>query len=184
MTKSTLALALALLMADPDKPPSAREPPVPPGLTVSALREELGRARPGEPASGEQDRERLTVLLAELARAREAIRAETARLEALIRKASAAGLSESAPPDGPPAGQVEVVSRALRGMAAQQAAAIVTHLDRNLAVEVLLRLRPPEAGAILALVKPELAAVLATDMARRPPLPEATRTRRRPEDLP
>jgi flagellar motility protein MotE (MotC chaperone) len=182
MMISTLALAL-LLLADPDRPPGSRELPLPPGLTASALREELARGKPAERAVG-SERERLTALLAELARAREAVRAETARLEALIRKAAAAGLDQASPGEPPPPGQIDLVSRALRGMPAQQAAAIVAHLERNLAVEVLMRLRPPEAGAILGLVKPELAAALATDIARKPPPPESARTRRRPEDVP
>ena len=179
MVKPTFALAL-LLLADQERTARPRELPPPPGLTVSALREELARARPGE-RDATAERERLEGLLAELTRAREAVRAETARLEALIRKASAAGLAEGSG-EAPPAGQVDLVARALRGMPAPQAAGIVTHLERNLAVEVLMRLRPPEAGPILGLLKPELAAALATDIARRPP--EPARPRRRPEEAP
>jgi flagellar motility protein MotE (MotC chaperone) len=178
VTRPILSL-LALLLADQGRRPGAAEvpPPASPSLGASALRDELARRNP--------ERERVEALLAELARTREALRAETARLEALVQKAAAASPAPGPAVEPRPPGQVELVSRALRGMPAPQAAAIIGHLDRALAAEVLVRMRPAEAGAILGFTKPELAAALATDIASRPAAEERpTRVRRKPEQVP
>ena len=70
-------------------------------------------------------------------------------------------------------GQIEVVSKAFRGMKPEQAAALIGHLERGLAAEVLLRMRPADAGAILGLLRPEVGAALATEIARQPAPPRA-----------
>ncbi len=167
-----------------EKPPGER--PVPPTLTGTAFRQELSQGkRVGDLEHPPSERERMQNLAADLARTREALRAETARLEALIRQAPAeAGrpvgspATGAAPPAplglGPPGGrpvdpsQVELVAKTFRGMKPEQAAALIGHLDRALAAEVLARMRPPDAGAILGLLRPELGAALTTEMANRP----------------
>ena len=73
----------------------------------------------------------------------------------------------AAPPA--PANQVEIVSKALKGMKPEQAAAIIGHLNRGLAADVLQKMRPADAGVILGFLKPELGAALATEIANREP---------------
>jgi flagellar motility protein MotE (MotC chaperone) len=126
-------------------------------------------------------------LSADLARARTALQAETARLEALLKKPGGGGQAGEAPAgDGSmpvgdpmaatrpaalpaPANQVEIVSKALKGMKPEQAAAIIGHLNRGLAADVLQKMRPADAGVILGFLKPELGAALATEIANREP---------------
>ena len=74
-------------------------------------------------------------------------------------------------PSAPPASanQVDVVSKALKGMKPEQAAAIIGHLNRGLAADVLQKMRPADAGVILGFLKPELGAALATEIANREP---------------
>jgi hypothetical protein len=66
--------------------------------------------------------------------------------------------------------QVEVVSKAMKSMKPEQAAGILAHLERGLAAEVLQRMRPADAGAILGFLKPEVGAVLAAEIVSRPPV--------------
>jgi flagellar motility protein MotE (MotC chaperone) len=77
------------------------------GLSANAMREELGQHASNQKAAGE--RERLEALSSDLARARSALREETARLEALMDKARQAGVIKpgapgAAPGTSPPAG--------------------------------------------------------------------------------
>jgi flagellar motility protein MotE (MotC chaperone) len=78
-----------------------------------------------------------------------------------------------ASPGGPAASreamkeQILTVSKAMKGMKPEQAAAIISRLDRVLASEILRRMKPADAGAVMASIKPELAAELATAIATR-----------------
>jgi flagellar motility protein MotE (MotC chaperone) len=72
---------------------------------------------------------------------------------------------------GPSAGQVDVVSKAIKGMKPEQAAALIAHLDRTLAADVLQRMKPADAGAVLGFLRPEMGAALATEIANRPARP-------------
>ncbi len=74
---------------------------------------------------------------------------------------SAAALREA------PTEQIDSVSKAMKGMKPEQAAAVVARLDRGLAAEIMRRMKSSDAGAILGLLKPELAAELATQIATR-----------------
>ena len=170
----------------PDKTAGGSAPaaPLPPSLTASALRQEL--ARGGQEGSPLADQQRLENLAAELVKAREALRAETARLESILRNGGALGAGaarESGGPSGAEGGaaaprsearprtasaQLEVIAKAFKGMKPEQAAAVVSQLDRGLAAEVMLRMRPADAGAVLGLLRPELGAALATEIARQP----------------
>jgi hypothetical protein len=158
---------------------------VPPGLTLAALRSQLGKAQVATPGgAGESAIEDSPGgTLADIEKAREALRQETARLEALLKATggcgggvgigmpigdglSAAPLSAVALREAP-AEQIDAVSKAMKGMKPEQAAAVVARLDRSLAAEIIRRMKSTDAGAILGLLKPELAAELATQIATR-----------------
>jgi flagellar motility protein MotE (MotC chaperone) len=155
---------------------------VPPGLTLAALRSQMGKGQTApEPASTTTD-PGSGATLADLEKARESLRQETARLEALLKATGNCGGSVGMPiGDGmgtptvvspaalreAPVEQIDSVSKAMKGMKPEQAAALVARLDRALAAEILRRMKPSDAGAILGMVKPELAAELATQIATR-----------------
>jgi flagellar motility protein MotE (MotC chaperone) len=164
---------------------------VPPGLTLAALRTQLSKGATVVPDPGAQASEhgRPTQTVSDIEKARESLRQETARLEALLKSAgncgggggggggmamgepmqtttpiSATALREAA------SEQIDTVSKAMKGMKPEQAAALVGRLDRGLAAEILRRMKSSDAGAILGLLKPDLAADLATEIAIRKPM--------------
>jgi flagellar motility protein MotE (MotC chaperone) len=164
--------------------PAKRTPKsVLPTLTATALKSELRQslAKPGEATAPVSDRARLEQLASEIASAREALRQETARLEALIKQVGAYGELRSSPENDPAAvaaaaaareasrEQLDSVSKTLKGMKPEQAAAVVSLLEHRLAAEVIRRMRPADAGALMGYLKPELAAALATEIATRKP---------------
>jgi flagellar motility protein MotE (MotC chaperone) len=147
---------------------------VPPGLTLAALRTQLAKTAGPEPSTEPHDTQSDSV--ADIEKAREALRQETARLEALLKTAGSCGgtgmpIGEPMSPLSPaaireaPGEQIDAVSKAIKGMKPEQAAAMVGRLDRVLAAEILRRMKSSDAGAILGLLKPELAAELATQIA-------------------
>lgn len=152
-----------------------------PTLSTNALRSELRQSLSGSSESAQvSERARLEQLTAEIAKAREALRQETARLEELIRQrgscdgelraAAASGsktAADSAAAKDAEREQMENVSKTMKGMKPEQAAAVVTRLDHRLASEILRRMRPADAGAVLGFLRPELAAELATEIATR-----------------
>lgn len=156
-----------------------------PALSTSALRNELRQSLSVSSETGQvSERTRLEQLSAEIAKAREALRQETARLEELIRQRGscdgelrAAAAAASDPKTAADAAavkdaereQIENVSKTMKGMKPEQAAAVVTRLDPRLASEILRRMRPADAGAVLGFLRPELAAQLATEIATRRP---------------
>ena len=162
-------------------------PPALPSLTTTALKNELRQSlsAPTEVVAPVSDRTRLEQLASEITQAREALRQETARLEALIKqRGSCDGEARSLPSESSPSAavaataakdmareQLESVSKAMKGMKPEQAAAVVSRLDRRLAAEVLRRMRPADAGGVMGYLKPELAAELATEIATRKPSP-------------
>jgi flagellar motility protein MotE (MotC chaperone) len=169
-------------IAAPGKRPAR---PVLPTLTAAALKGELRQSlvKPGETSAPVSDRVRLEQLASEVAHAREALRQETARLEALVKQVgTCGGETRSSPSESDPAAaaaaaaardaareQLDSVSKTLKGMKPEQAAAVVSLLDRRLASEVLRRMRPADAGALMGYLKPEVAAGLATEIATRKP---------------
>ena len=161
---------------------------VPPGLTLAALRTQLSRgpvpaAEPGAQAS---EHGRPTQTVSDIEKARESLRQETARLEALLKAAgncngggSGMAMGEPLLPSTPISAatlreaaseQIDTVSKAMKGMKPEQAAALLGRLDRGLAAEILRRMKSTDAGAILGLLKPDLAADLATEIAIRKPM--------------
>ena len=161
---------------------------VPPGLTLAALRNQLAKGPATAPDTGAQatDHGHPTQSLSDIEKAREALRQETARLEALLKVAGNCGgggsgmaLGEPLLPTAPiPAAalreaageQIDSVSKAMKGMKPEQAAALIGRLDRGLAAEILRRMKATDAGAVLGLLKPDLAAELATEIATRKPM--------------
>lgn len=167
--------------AEKKSKPGRGTPPPPPSITGSALRQEIkqnGGEDKGAPAS---ERARLEQLAADITKAREALKQDTARLENMLRNGGGGDLrmplgdptEPVASPGGPAASkeamreQILTVSKAMKGMKPEQAAAIISRLDRVLASEILRRMKPADAGAVMASIKPELAAELATAIATR-----------------
>jgi hypothetical protein len=174
--------------------------PTPPSLATSALRSELWRkpsAAGDERSALRAERARLEDLAADIGRAREQLRQDTSRLEAMLQGRKRPG-GETQPPGAPPAtqtempigdplqpqaapapagppprGQVDTVSKAMKGMKPEQAAAILSRLERGLGAEILRRMPAADAGAVMAQLKPEIAADLATEIATRPPRGDA-----------
>jgi flagellar motility protein MotE (MotC chaperone) len=158
----------------------------PPSLTGSALRQEIkqngGEERGAAPLS---ERARLEQLASEITRAREALKQDTARLESMLKNGGDGRMPYGDPtepvasPGGPAASkeamkeQILTVSKAMKGMKPEQAAAIISRLDRVLASEILRRMKPADAGAVMASIKPELAAELATAIATRKSMVDA-----------
>jgi len=171
-----------------------------PPLDMAAMRAEIHReSRPPELDATELPETKVEKMLAEVAKAREALHEDTLKLEAL---AAAAALKPAAPPvnpddeggesDGRPRTEGEgasgaaataggkppaknpqdILAKALRGIKPEQAAPIVTRLDPQLAASVLQRMPPADAGKILAAMKADNAAVLATLIAARKPRPD------------
>jgi flagellar motility protein MotE (MotC chaperone) len=161
---------------------------VPPGLTLAALRSQLakGGAPVAEPSAPAAEHSRPMQTVSDIDKAREALRQETARLETLLKAAGdcggggGGGMTTGEPllPTTPVSAsalreaaseQIDSVSKAVKGMKPEQAAAVVARLDRGLAAEILRRMKSTDAGAILGLLKPDLAAELATEIATRKP---------------
>jgi flagellar motility protein MotE (MotC chaperone) len=161
---------------------------VPPGLTLAALRSQIsksGGAPNAEPSAPGAEQGRPPQTVSDIEKAREALRQETARLEALLKATGNCGggggglaMGEPLLPTAPIAAsalreaaseQIDTVSKAVKGMKPEQAAALVARLDRGLAAEILRRMKATDAGAILGLLKPDLAAELATEIATRKP---------------
>lgn len=147
-----------------------------PSIGASALRNEVRLGSAGGAPPPDSERARLEQLAADIAKARDALRQDTARLEALLKGRGGMSMGdgvEGAAPAVPAKDlskeQIDTVSKALKGMKPEQAGAIIARLDRQLAVEILRRMRPADAGAVLAQLKPELAAELMTELARKPP---------------
>ena len=160
---------------------------VPPGLTLAALRNQLSKGpQPSSDNAGASVEHGRTDQIADIDKAREALRQETARLEALLKAAGNCNIGGGNMPVGEPLlpstslpasalrdatnEQIDSVSKAMKGMKPEQAAAVITRLDRALGAEILRRMKAVDAGAVLGLIKPELAAELATEIAIRKPI--------------
>ncbi|HET6149041.1 MAG TPA: hypothetical protein VFH68_15995 [Polyangia bacterium] len=164
-------------------------PPLTPPIKMSALREEMSRPVHKEERAGgmRSERERLEQLAAEINKAREGLRQDTVRLEALLaaRDSAAQAASSTTSPAGagdggdPPTKKIpttlDSLAKAIRGMKPEQAAPIMSRVDRKLAADVLLRMPGADAGKVMGLCKPEVAAELAAEIASRTPRAELRR---------
>src|SRR6185369_10021877 len=129
------------------------------------------------------EREKLERLAAEINKAREGLRQDTARLEALLEKRAATGPGpapgESPAGDGEPVKKtptsLDGLAKAMRGMKPEQAAPIISRLERKMAADVLVRMPATDAGKVLGQCKPEVAAELAAEIASRTPRSELRR---------
>ena len=138
-----------------------------PPLDIKGLRAEVRREAPPPIAmdSPEPPETKVEKMLSEVTKAREALHADTMRLEALL-----AQENDQAPTPGPAGAPgkgaakppLEILAKALRGIKPDQAAPIVSRLDRHLASIVLMRMPPVDAGKILGVMKPEVAAEIST----------------------
>lgn len=153
----------------------------PPSLTARALADELAasaKRRREELAALAKERARLEKLQADIASARAALREESARLDAQAKQAAAARAEETKraaaqaqkpaarpPPKPGEKGPTDAIAKALKGMKSEPAAALVTRLDRPLAVELLRKMRPADAGALLEKMKPDTAAEMVSALA-------------------
>jgi flagellar motility protein MotE (MotC chaperone) len=157
---------------------------LPPGLTAQALCDELSRGSEARRASETQlatdqkaladERVRLEKLAADVEKARQALRAETARLEALLKappRPAAPPASTTAPPAGPDAARVDRLARTLQTMKPEQLAQVLAKMDVALGAQVLARLGPA-AGPVMDRLKPEQTAALIHAMANASSLPE------------
>jgi len=131
-----------------------------------ATREKLD----GERAELAKERARLEQLVAQIEKARAALRAETSELEQLAKGVHRTPAWQEPPPSAEPGkGPVESTAKAIRAMKPDQAAVLVSRLDPRLAAAVLRRMRPADAGAVIERLRPELASALVTTMASAPP---------------
>lgn len=163
----------------PEAPPAHEPPPI----SITALRDEIHRAatRDNQPAA---DREKMERLAADITKARESLREETARLEALLAKRDPSPAAPAAGSGGGADGvegakkvptSLDGLAKAMRGMKPEQAAPIITRLERKTAADVLQRMPATDAGKVMGQCKPEVAAELATEIASRTPRSELKR---------
>jgi flagellar motility protein MotE (MotC chaperone) len=155
-----------------------------PPLNVSALRDEIGRSSGVDARTQiKKDRERLEQLVAEINKAREALRQDTARLETVLARKDpvAAAAADAGGAGGVGEGgkkiptSLEGLAKAMRGMKPEQAAPIVSRLERKLAADVLMKMPAVDAGKVMGQLKPDIAAELATEIASRTPRAELRR---------
>ena len=159
-------------LSTPTQRAAAEPPTLPPALTGTALRDELrtsSQKRQEELAALARERAHLQKLSAEIEAARASLREETARLDERVKKAaSAAAQQKTSTRPGAPAGtdaEGQALAKTLKSMKPEQAAALLAHLDRPLAVGVLRRMRPGDTAAVLEKMKPEVAAELFSNIA-------------------
>ena len=164
----------AQVRAEP--PPASAAPakaPLPPGLTTTALADELRRGRASratERQAAAGSLERLERLRGEISQARALLREETAKLEALLKTAATAvpaggaGRRPSGPGRRTP---LEDLATTVKSMRAEQSAALLGKLDRPLAASLLGAMKPADAGAIIEKMEPAAGAELIALLARR-----------------
>ncbi|HVE83607.1 MAG TPA: hypothetical protein VND93_12190 [Myxococcales bacterium] len=183
-----LALLIAAAAAPDAGVPAAPEPRELAGTGRASLCAELkksDRELAAARAKLDEDREalaaergRLEALAAEIAKAREALREETARLDALVKRAQPAPeprAAPEAPAAGKPKQDLDDLARAVKAMHPDQAATLVSRLDRDLGARLLAQMRPADAGAVMQRLDAEVAADLLSQMAALPKPRKAVR---------
>lgn len=153
---------------------------LPPEVTSDGLRDELRRAardRKAQTAKMNDERSKLGEERAQLEQmakdidsARQSLRTETQDLRQQMKKKPAAasaapGAAESSGPGKPPPNPIDLVAKTLKNMRPDQAAQVLMHVDRALAVSVLAHMRASDAGAVLEKMKPDQAAQFITALA-------------------
>jgi len=178
-TKPTRKKKATASKEPPKNPGEGPSPASPPPLTMGGLRDEVRRENSGSKIdSAASPRTKVEQMLSEVLKTREALHNETVRLEGMMAQepseaaASGAGPAPAgAPGAGKPAAKnpLDILAKALRGIKPEQAAPIVSRLDKRLAATVLQRMPPIDAGKIMGAMKPDTAAELATQIALRVP---------------
>jgi len=165
------------------------------GRELAASRAKLDedtKALEAERAKLEAERATLEAVATEIAKSREALREETARLEALLKRApggpgspsaattptgtsSAPGAHTGAEPSASAAAMdakskqdLDGLAMAVKAMRPEQAATVVARIDRDLGARLLSRMRPADAGAVMQRLEAEVAADLLQQMAALP----------------
>jgi len=139
----------------------------PPSLTSKALLEELRRSakdRQSEQGTLADQRKKLETLAQEIEKSRAALREETARLQSAV-----ASGAKAEKPAGQKAGPspIDTLAKTTKGMKAEQAAAMLTRLDRGLAAAILNHMRPGDSALVLEKMEPATAAALVALLAGR-----------------
>jgi flagellar motility protein MotE (MotC chaperone) len=159
-------------------------------LSPNGLRDEIKRnVSLASVSDGHEvvSRSRAEKILEEMAKTREALEKDTARLEAMHKEAAQAAdalaaiqasldaaqeQAKKAPAAVDPKTQknpLDIVAKELRGIKATEAGPIVVRLDRKLAANILRRMPPADAGKILGAIKPDIAAEIASEIAEGDP---------------
>jgi len=159
-------------------------------LSPNGLRDEIKRnVSLASVSDGHEivSRSRAEKILEEMAKTREALEKDTARLEAMHKEATQAAdalaaiqasldaaqeQAKKAPAAVDPKTQknpLDIVAKELRGIKATEAGPIVVRLDRKLAANILRRMPPADAGKILGAIKPDIAAEIASEIAEGDP---------------
>jgi flagellar motility protein MotE (MotC chaperone) len=153
---------------------------------MGALREEMRRAPKEQDREVlKREREALEATASALAKASEALKRDTGKLESLLEKVShskgalkadqqsrateAAGAVAAIPPGKLP---LDLLAKQMKGMKPVEAAQIAARLPRPLAADILQRMPPADAGRVLGQMKPAEAAEVATELASRQPRAE------------
>ena len=170
------------LAKEPPRPPGEGPSPAsPPPMTMGGLRDEVRReTAAGKIDPGASPRTKVEQMLSEIVKTREALHTETLRLEGMMAQETPEGAAPGAAPGalgggGATAGAkpakhpLDILAKALRAIKPEQAAPIVSRLDKRLAATVLQRMPPVDAGKIMGAMKPDTAAELATQIAMRVP---------------
>jgi len=162
-------------------------PPSTPPIKMAALREEMSHpVHREERTTSHAEREKLEQLASEINKAREGLRQDTAKLEAMLAARDATAQAAASPGTAPAGGDggeptkkvptsLDNLAKAIRGMKPEQAAPIISRVDRKLAADVLLRMPGGDAGKVMGVCKPEVAAELAAEIASRTPRAELRR---------
>jgi flagellar motility protein MotE (MotC chaperone) len=151
---------------------------IPPALSSRALLDELRRTskdRQADQTSLAQQSQKLQALQQDIEKSRAALREETTRLQGLVaageskarggkatdRKGTAKG---SLQPEPTP---LESLAKTTRNMKPDQAAEMMTRLDRGLATAILTHMKPAEAALVLEKMEPATSAALVALLARK-----------------
>jgi flagellar motility protein MotE (MotC chaperone) len=150
---------------------------VPPSLSARALADELKRAaheRQAQQTALAEQQKKLEATQQDLARTRAAVKDETARLQALMVGASRFDKGSKAKPGArntagrplAPQSPIDALAKTVKGMRAEEAAALLTKLDRGLAAAILSRMKPADSALVFEKLDPATGASLLALLAK------------------
>jgi hypothetical protein len=154
---------------------------LPPEITTDGLRDELRKAARDRKAQAAklsdersklgEERTQLEQMAKDIEAARQSLRGETQDFRQQAKKkptgapAVSAAVSDGSGSTKPPPGPIDLVAKTLKNMRPDQAAQVLIHVERGLAVNVLAHMRASDAGAVLEKMKPDQAAQFITALA-------------------